>query len=243
MSDLATHYLVDGALCLLAGFSALTWGLILYKAFFYARLAAQDRRFSAVFWHEAKRDPSIALAGHEATLDSSRARLARVCHDALAVAPSTDSAAHASLAAWDKRDTLERLLAQQIQRERRVLESGLILLASIANVSPFVGLFGTVFGIVHALHTMSGAAGGIDAVAGPIGQALFATGVGIAVAIPAVLAYNLFLRRLNVTVADLDDFATDLIGLAQRNGFRVGRPVNLPAGDVLPLTRTQEMRA
>jgi biopolymer transport protein ExbB len=63
----------------------------------------------------------------------------------------------------------------------------------------------------------------LDVVAGPIGEALIATAVGIAVAVPAVLAYNFFLRRMKTVIADLDDFATDFLNLAARTGFRLQR--------------------
>ena len=95
------------------------------------------------------------------------------------------------------------------------------MLASIGSTAPFVGLFGTVFGIIHALTAIThSASASIDVVAGPIGEALVATGIGIAVAVPAVLAYN-FVRRVKAASADLDAFATDFVTLAQKAGFRV----------------------
>jgi len=84
----------------------------------------------------------------------------------------------------DRQDLLERALRQQIHKERRGLESGLAVLASIGSTSPFVGLFGTVWGIMHALTDISKAgSASLEVVAGPIGEALVATGVGIAVAV------------------------------------------------------------
>jgi biopolymer transport protein ExbB len=119
-------------------------------------------------------------------------------------------------------DRLERALRQQIVRERRSLETGLAILASIGSTSPFIGLFGTVWGIMSALKGISAAgSASLETVAGPIGAALVATGVGIAVAVPAVLVYNYFLRRLKLTAADLDDFAHDFYSLAQKHAFRV----------------------
>ncbi|PPS32835.1 MULTISPECIES: MotA/TolQ/ExbB proton channel family protein, partial [Pseudomonas syringae group] len=87
-----------------------------------------------------------------------------------------------------------------------------------------IGLFGTVWGIMEALQSIgvTGSAS-LEAVAGPIGHALVATGVGIAVAVPAVLIYNFFLRRLKLAVADMDDFAHDFDALAQRSAFAVTR--------------------
>jgi biopolymer transport protein ExbB len=240
MSDYATRLIVDASLCLLAGCSLLTWLLILYKGFAYWHLASENRRFTAFFWSTAGRDPSSTLGSSFDASKGSKARLARAGLAALsgeAVAETTTPTAE--FAAWDRHELLERFLNQQIQRERRTLESGLTLLASIANTAPFIGLFGTVFGIIHALQAFAaGSASGIEGIAGPVGQALTATGIGIAVAIPAVLAYNLFVRRVRVTIADLEDYATDLVNLAQRNGFHAAL-----ANDTAATAATQRPQA
>jgi biopolymer transport protein ExbB len=150
----------------------------------------------------------------------------------------------AAIAAWDRREVLERYLGQQIQRERHALEQGLTVLASIANVAPFVGLFGTVFGIIHTLQAITAAtSSGAEMVAGPIGQALVATGIGIGVAIPAVVAYNVFLRRVNVTLAGLDDYAINLVNLAQRSGFRIEPAAKVVTDKVSPLAHTRDARS
>ena len=119
---------------------------------------------------------------------------------------------------------LERNLKQQVLRERRTLEGGLAVLASVGSTAPFVGLFGTVWGIMSAMKDISRIGNAsIDVVAGPIGEALVATGIGIAVAIPAVLAFNFFVRRVKSVTADLDDFANDFLNLAQHAVLRVER--------------------
>ena len=119
-------------------------------------------------------------------------------------------------------DGARRAMRASFQREMDVVESSLSFLASVGSVSPYVGLFGTVWGIMSALKGISAAgSASLETVAGPIGAALVATGVGIAVAVPAVLVYNYFLRRLKLTAADLDDFAHDFYSLAQKNAFRV----------------------
>ena len=122
-----------------------------------------------------------------------------------------------SEAAEIARESLERALQAQIVQERRASESGLAVLASIGSTSPFVGLFGTVFGIIHALRAigMSGSAS-LEVVAKPIGEALVATGIGIAVAVPAVLAYNFFVRGLKVQVSDLEQFGSSFLGAAAK---------------------------
>ena len=103
----------------------------------------------------------------------------------------------------------------QLQQEQHRMEGGLTILASIGSTAPFVGLFGTVLGIMHAMHeiTASGSTS-LDVVAGPIGDALIATAIGIAVAVPAVLAYNFALRRVKIQRSHLDNFVASFLSVA-----------------------------
>ncbi|WMW79427.1 MotA/TolQ/ExbB proton channel family protein [Undibacterium cyanobacteriorum] len=111
----------------------------------------------------------------------------------------------------DTADIMTRVLRQEMNKITVRLESGLTLLASIGATAPFIGLLGTVWGIYHALTAVSGSAAiQIDLVAGPVGEALVMTGLGLMVAIPAVLAYNAFNRINRITLAELDGFAYDL---------------------------------
>lgn len=106
---------------------------------------------------------------------------------------------------------VDRALRQAVTRESSKLESGMTVLATTGATAPFIGLLGTVWGIYHALVRIgtSGNAG-IEAVAGPVGEALMMTAFGLFVAIPAVLAYNFFNRRNKLTNASFDTFAHDL---------------------------------
>ena len=127
-------------------------------------------------------------------------------------------------AASDPGELITRTLRREINRVSSRLESGLTLLASVGATAPFVGLLGTVWGIYHALDAISAAgAMQIDKVAGPVGEALIMTALGLAVAIPAVLAYNAFTRINRVTLAELDAFAHDLHAFLT-TGARVGKP-------------------
>ncbi|MEN5140025.1 biopolymer transporter ExbB [Pseudomonas sp. LB-090624] len=201
---------------LLVGFSVVTWGLALVKVAQFVRLKNQDKRFHQQFWAASSLD-SAAQLSHE--LPGPAARVAQSGYAAIAVG---ETQANDLSHAINHQDRLERALRQQIVRERRSLETGLAVVASIGSTSPFIGLFGTVWGIMEALKGISAAgSASLETVAGPIGAALVATGVGIAVAVPAVLVYNYFLRRLKLTAADLDDFAHDFYSLAQKNAFRV----------------------
>lgn len=115
---------------------------------------------------------------------------------------------------------LTRVLHNEVDREATEAEHGLTVLATAGSAAPYIGLFGTVWGIYHALVQigMSGQ-GTLDKVAGPVGEALIMTALGLAVAIPAVLAYNAFNRRNRMWIARLDAFAHDLyVLLTVRNG-------------------------
>jgi len=124
--------------------------------------------------------------------------------------------------ALNRSEFIDRALRQAVARESSRLENGLTLLATVGSTAPFVGLLGTVWGIYHALIRI-GASGnaGIETVAGPVGEALIMTAIGLAVAIPAVLAYNFFVRMNRVTNAKFDTFAHDLHDFFA-TGSRVG---------------------
>jgi biopolymer transport protein ExbB len=107
---------------------------------------------------------------------------------------------------------LDRALRAAADREMERLETGLTFLASVGSTAPFVGLFGTVWGIFHALVRI-GATGetSLDQVAGPVGEALIMTAMGLGVAVPAVLGYNLLVRNNRVIIAGFHAFAEDLL--------------------------------
>jgi biopolymer transport protein ExbB len=216
---ISTELIVPATLWTLVGFSVATWTIIFVKAISHLRLSRHNRRFTRSFWAapnlQAAADLALEQPGPAARLSAAGLQVLR--DDA---SESGTDLEHTG----DRQDLLERALRQQIHKERRGLESGLAVLASIGSTSPFVGLFGTVWGIMHALTDISKAgSASLEVVAGPIGEALVATGVGIAVAVPAVLAYNFFLRRLKVTNADLDELGADLISLSRKSGFRIPR--------------------
>jgi biopolymer transport protein ExbB len=218
MNDFYLNLIVQGALYGLLLFSIVTWVLIVGKGWQNWRLGRQDRIFAKKFWSASNLDAAAQL---ERDIGP-KSRIAAVGFDALYV---TDTNADIDLEhSWDRKELLERHLRQQIQKEYASREAGLAVLASVGSTAPFVGLFGTVFGIIHALTAISkSASASIDVVAGPIGEALVATGVGIAVAVPAVLAYNFYVRRLKVSALELDNYANDLLNLAQKSGYRIAR--------------------
>ncbi|WP_050462913.1 MotA/TolQ/ExbB proton channel family protein [Herbaspirillum autotrophicum] len=204
---------VEATLYLLLLFSVATWALLLIKGVQHARVSRSNARYARQFWQARDLQSAAAIA--------SAAPFARVAKAGLIGLGHADQRGYDLEHSGDRQDLLERHLRQQIHKERRALESGLAVLASIGSTAPFIGLFGTVWGIMHALKAISASgSASLDVVAGPIGEALIATAIGIAVAVPAVLAFNFFQRRNRAVGADLDDFATDFITLSQATAFR-----------------------
>lgn len=218
MIDFASSHIVNLTLWLLVGFSVVAWAIILLKSWEQWRLQRANRAYSRAFWSA----PSLAAAADLSRLPGPLARIAKAGFDVLA---DTHAERAPSLqASGDRQDILERSLRLRIQQERHAVEQGLTVLASIGSTAPFIGLFGTVWGIMHALKDISQAgSASLDVVAGPIGEALIATAIGIATAIPAVLAYNTFLRQVKLTEADLENFATDILHLALKTGFSLNK--------------------
>jgi biopolymer transport protein ExbB len=193
---------------LLLAMSVVSWYVILSKGWAALRLRRSARSALSGFWAARSLDEAIETLRRDdpeqvfAPLADKARRAARMQPDAtLAGAVARD-------------EMVTRVLRQEMTQASARLEGGLTLLASVGSTAPFVGLFGTVWGLYHALLQI--AASGqvmIDKVAGPIGEALVMTAAGLAVAIPAVLAYNMFTRLNRVVLTELDGFAHDLLAL------------------------------
>jgi biopolymer transport protein ExbB len=195
-------------LCILLAMSVASWALIALKGFALARRKRRSATFLSFFWNahslvEVQRE----LHAHGA-LDPFAHLTAHALH---AQAHHTRHGGARLAEAGTASEYVTRTIKKVLDEETMRLESGLTLLATVGATAPFVGLFGTVWGVYHALVAigMSGA-GTLDKVAGPVGEALVMTGIGLAVAIPAVVAYNAFTRSNRVLAAQLDAFAFEL---------------------------------
>ncbi|HET7544986.1 MAG TPA: MotA/TolQ/ExbB proton channel family protein [Polyangiaceae bacterium] len=216
MSDAVTQFIVKATFVLLIAASALTWAIVIVKALQNFRLSRQTQSFYRSFEKTSGLPSSEDLAKYAGPV----ARVAQAGIDSWQTSGKDTDGTPVELPI--RRDLLERRLIQQLQREKKGVEIGLPVLASIGSTSPFVGLFGTVLGIIHALQRIGGSgSASLEVVAGPIGEALEATAVGIAVAVPALIAYNFFLRRLKSLVGDLEDFSNTFIGHAVRSFIHV----------------------
>jgi biopolymer transport protein ExbB len=202
------EFIIDGTKYTLYAFSVLTWTLILFKIWQLSRNSSYNQAFHEAFWNTT--DLKTAETLPENIYRGSQARVARAGFKWLT--ESTSEASKTLRFHGDPADLLEHALLVQMQKEQHSMESGLTILASIGSTAPFVGLFGTVLGIMHAMHqiTASGSTS-LEVVAGPIGDALVATAIGIAVAVPAVLAYNLFLRKVKQQRTALENFVASFM--------------------------------
>jgi biopolymer transport protein ExbB len=203
-------------LLLLIALSVVTWSIILFKLWKQIQDAKPKRAFNDAFW-TARDWSSAADVAHSSSGD-----MAQLAQAGFAELKNLSAEQNDLNHIGAPQDVLERMLRQQLQNIQRFHERGLAELATIGSTAPFVGLFGTVWGIMHALQVIgSSGSASLDIVAGPIGEALVATAIGIATALPAVMAYNFFLRRLKVNATELENFAHDFMRLAQKHNFKL----------------------
>jgi biopolymer transport protein ExbB len=190
---------------LLFAMSIGTWFLIVWKTWAWLRVRRASRALEQ-FWSASSIEAAIA------DLKPRDRENIFVPVAAGGASASQHGPADGTLASQtDRSELITRALRQRINEAAGRLESGLTMLASIGSTAPFVGLFGTVWGIYHALLGIATSGQiAIDKVAGPVGEALIMTAFGLAVAIPAVLAYNAFTRVNRLVLSQLDGFAHDL---------------------------------
>lgn len=234
-----SHFLdqIDGVgisvLVLLLSLSVASWYLIITKSI--ANLIAKRRAeaFLKHFWSFDSLE-AVHAAFKNAAPDNAFAEIAKLGIDA--AADSKIHSSHKLAAAGGTSEFLTRTLRNGIDQEATRIENGLTLIATAGSAAPYIGLFGTVWGIYHALIQIGlSGQGTLDKVAGPVGEALIMTALGLAVAIPAVLAYNTFVRRNRIWLARLEAFAHDLfilITVGDDNDAPVSPPQSTAGGAV-----------
>ena len=185
----------------LLGMSVASWVVILWKTWVFNHAVTDVARSTAAFWQST-------------SLQEATQKVAAFDRQALVsplIAATNIEAGNTLATRGDKSQQLTRVLRDALHGVLQKLHYGQVLLATVGATAPFVGLLGTVWGIYHALIAIASAGQiTIDKVSGPVGEALIMTAAGLAVAIPAVLAYNAFGRHINRIEADLEGFARDL---------------------------------
>ena len=194
-------------LLVLLTLSIASWYLILTRSLANSLAHRQAEKFLARFWQAQ----SLAEVERNLITYSEDNAFADLVKRSLSVVADGQREHHSLEVAGGLTEYLTRTLNNTVDQEATKAEYGLTLLATAGSAAPYVGLFGTVWGIYHALVQIGlSGQGTLDKVAGPVGEALIMTALGLAVAIPAVLAYNAFYRRNRQWLARLESFAHDL---------------------------------
>lgn len=219
--DMVAHSgpVVQLVLYMLLGFSIVSWGIAFYKFRQIRQARRESERFTTVFW-ETKNLASI----HNASLEMKESPVAQVFRAGyqelmrITRARKQANAGEGDFSEEGGIDNVERAMRRATREQLTRLERALTFLATTASTAPFIGLFGTVWGIMNAFRGLSvSQSSSIQAVAPGIAEALIATAVGLSAAIPAVLAYNYFTRQVRVLSFDMENFLAEFLNIAERH--------------------------
>ncbi|MEJ5358764.1 MAG: MotA/TolQ/ExbB proton channel family protein [Desulfobacterales bacterium] len=224
---------VQLVMAILLFFSVATWAIIVVKFRYIRRAFRESAEFSEYFWKS--RDFSSAFAKAKSLPGSPLARIFRIAYLELkktsqlgegpespaGAAPSPQFSFGARLAATDN---VKRALRRAINTEMTRMTQLVPFLATTGNTTPFIGLFGTVWGIMNSFHGigLKGSAN-LAVVAPGISEALVATAAGLAAAIPAVIAYNYFMSKIRIVETEFQSFSADFLNIVERDILRVER--------------------
>ncbi|MBI5639133.1 MAG: protein TolQ [Nitrospirae bacterium] len=194
---LQAGYVVKGVLLILLFFSVVSWAIIFFKQRYFSRANKESEQFLRAF--RTNKDPKSL---YKVTRNLTLSPIANVFKAVLADETNRD------------RNEVKRMLRRYETLESVKLEKYLNFLATTGSTSPFIGLFGTVWGIMSSFHGIGAAGSASLAVVAPgIAEALIATAVGLAAAIPAVIAYNYYLSMSRNMIVEMEDFSEDLLEL------------------------------
>ena len=221
--DMVAHsgLVVQGVLYLLLLFSVISWGIVLFKFKQIYQARRESEQFASIFWEtknfsaihtsalEMKESPvaQVFRAGYQELMRITRARKQGLPLEGEPLVNDEGGV-----------ENIERAMRRAMRLQMTRLERGLVFLATTASTTPFVGLFGTVWGIMDAFRGLAvSTTSSIQAVAPGISEALIATAVGLSAAIPAVMAYNYFSRQNRVLAADMENFVAEFLNIAERH--------------------------
>ena len=217
---LGTGPVVSAVLWMLVAFSVGSWGIIVYKLIQISRARRESERFASIFW-ESKNLAAI----HTASINLNRSPVAQVFRAGYQELLQLTRAKRQAVGAeggfstdLGGVDNVTRAMKRQANVELTKLETGTTFLATTGSSCPFIGLFGTVWGIMTAFLGLSAAhTSSIQAVAPGIAEALITTAVGLVAAIPAQMFYNYFVARVRVLATEMDNFTSEFLNIAERH--------------------------
>lgn len=215
----ASRGMVLMVLLLLIGMSLVCWFIIGVKAWSFRKIRKQTDEFIKAFWHSQNLDEVREAARHLA--DSPISRIFVAAYTEMKrhkegqgttgpIAPGSDYGF----------ENVERTLRRSVQEETTRLEKLTPFLATVGSAAPFIGLFGTVWGIMNAFAFISPDRPVLETVTPHIAQALVATAIGLLAAIPAVMAYNFFNSKIRVLSVEMENFSIDFLNILKRHFFR-----------------------
>lgn len=224
--------MVQFVLLLLLFFSIASWAIILIKYRYIMKAFRESARFTDYFWKS--RDLSNAFLKAKQLGSSPVARVFRVGYLELkklsksgvpiSQSQSTEAETSSLSSMFTGTDNVKRALRRAINTEMTKMTQMVPFLATTGNTAPFIGLFGTVWGIMNSFHGIGLKGSASLAVVAPgISEALVATAVGLAVAIPAVIAFNYFTQKIRVIETELQSFAADFLNIVERDILRIER--------------------
>ena len=216
--------LAKSVLLILLIFSAISWGVILYKLWQFRRAESKTSTFLQVFRKSTKFSevqsicPSVSESPLVGIFQSGYAELNSQLRSSRGEADPGKPTAVATRPTLKSVDAVDRALLRATTMEVGKLEKHIPFLATTASITPFIGLFGTVWGIIYAFQNIGTQGSTSLAVVAPgIAEALIATAAGLFAAIPAVYFYNHFTNRVKEFAAEMDDFSLEFLNISERN--------------------------
>jgi len=214
------NWVVLGVLGLLVLFSLISWYIIGYKWYYIRKAQNESIEFLETFWQSKRLDQ--IYQNSERLKRSPISMVFRAGYVELSKIKKSQSPDGGSMASQlGEMENVNRALRRAASSEVTHLESLVPFLATTGSTAPFVGLFGTVWGIMNSFRDIAGAgAANLTTVAPGISEALIATAIGLAAAIPAVIAYNYFLSKIKVLATEMDNFSNDFLNIVKRHFFK-----------------------
>lgn len=214
--------MVLAVLVLLVLASVASWFIIGFKAIAIRRAVSQSNQFNDVFWQSKRLDQIYDRA--QTLQNSPVSQVFQAGYVELRKIKGQGGGEGTMRTQLGGTENIERALRRAISTEVNQLERMIPFLATVGSTAPFVGLFGTVWGIMIAFMNLQNAGPdaemGINVVSGPIAEALIATAIGLMAAIPAVVAYNFFNARIHSLSVEMDNFASDFLNIVKRHFFK-----------------------